>query len=81
MKSHMKKIGLMAAAAVFFLLGVVGLLIPVIPQIPFFIMSVLCLSMASGRFKRWLVGTNLYQKHLKSHVEKHPKLSEFLHET
>ena len=76
----MRKIVLIIVSIVFFILGIVGLLIPVIPQIPFFILGILCLSAASTRFKRFLVGTDLYQKHLKEHVEKNEKLAEFLNE-
>jgi uncharacterized membrane protein YbaN (DUF454 family) len=39
-------------AAVFFVLGVIGLLIPVVPQIPFFIMSVFFLSLVFPRVRR-----------------------------
>ncbi len=74
----MRKIALIIASILCFILGIVGLLIPVIPQIPFFILAVLCLSAASTRFKSFLVGTSLYQKYLKKHVEKHERISEFL---
>ena len=76
----MRKIALIIASVICFILGVIGLMIPVIPQIPFFILGVVCLSAASTRFKRFFVGTTLYQKHLKEHVEKHEKLAEFLNE-
>ncbi len=76
----MRKIALIIASIICFILGIVGLLIPVIPQIPFFILSVLCLSAASTRFKRFFVGTSLYQKYFKEHVEKHEKLNDFLNE-
>jgi uncharacterized membrane protein YbaN (DUF454 family) len=42
----------LAWAAVFFLLGVIGLLIPIIPQIPFFVMSVFFLSMVFPGVRR-----------------------------
>ncbi len=74
----MKKIALIIAAIICFVLGIIGLLIPVIPQIPFFVLGVLCLSAASTRFKRFLVGTPFYQKHLKEHIDKHEKVAAFL---
>ncbi len=74
----MKKIALIIASIICFILGFIGLLIPVIPQIPFFVLGVLCLSAASTRFKRFLVGTSLYQKHLKEHIDKHEKVAAFL---
>jgi len=44
-------------AVLFFLLGVIGVLVPVMPQVPFFIMSVLFLSLVfpgvRRRLRRW----------------------------
>ena len=76
----MRKIVLLILGIVFCVLGLIGLLIPIIPQIPFFVLGLLCLSAASTRFKRYLLGTKLYQKHLQAHVEKHEKLAAFLQE-
>ena len=78
--TDMRKAALTIASIICFILGIVGLLIPVIPQIPFFVLGVLCLSAASTRFKQFVVGTPLYQKHIKEHVEKHEKLAAFLRE-
>ena len=39
-------------AAIFFLLGVVGLLLPIVPQIPFFVMSLFFLSLVFPRVRR-----------------------------
>ena len=76
----MRKIVLTIVSILCFVLGFIGLLIPVIPQIPFFILGVVTLSAASTRFKRFFVGTEIYQKHLKEHVDKHEKLAAFLNE-
>ena len=64
----------------FFVLGIVGLLIPVIPQIPFFAISVLLLAAASDKFKKFIVSSELYKKHLKKYVDKNEKLSEFMND-
>ncbi len=42
----------LAFAVFFFVLGVIGILIPVVPQVPFFIMSALFLSLVSPRLRR-----------------------------
>jgi uncharacterized membrane protein YbaN (DUF454 family) len=39
-------------AAVFFILGVIGVLIPIVPQVPFFIMSAFFLSLVFPRVRR-----------------------------
>lgn len=44
------------------LLTVVGILLPIVPQIPFFIATVYCFSKCSPKFKAWIEGTKLYAK-------------------
>jgi len=47
--------GLWLAAGLFFtLLGVIGLLLPVIPQLPFFLAAILCFMRCSTRFTGWM---------------------------
>jgi uncharacterized membrane protein YbaN (DUF454 family) len=41
-----------ALAVFFFILGVIGVLTPIMPQVPFFVMSLLFLSLASRRVHR-----------------------------
>ena len=74
----MKKVLLSISAVVFFVLGVIGLLIPVIPQIPFFVVSVLLMSAASARFRRALTQNGLYKKYLEKYVVDHPNLATML---
>ena len=44
----------MTAGVAFLILAVIGLLLPVIPQMPFFIASIICLVRCSKRFNDWL---------------------------
>ncbi len=76
----LKKTGLFLAGIVFFLLGLVGLLLPIVPQIPFFIAGCLCLAAGSERFRRWFTGTGFYTRHVAKFVRKHEKLADFLNE-
>jgi uncharacterized membrane protein YbaN (DUF454 family) len=49
--------GLWLAAGIFFgLLGIIGLLLPVVPQLPFFAASILCFMRCSNRFNGWMEG-------------------------
>src|ERR1700693_5653908 len=41
-----------AMAILFFIIGVIGVLVPIMPQVPFFVMSLLFLSLASRRVHR-----------------------------
>jgi hypothetical protein len=47
--------GLWLAAGLFFvLLGIIGLMLPVVPQLPFFLAAALCFARCSKRFNAWL---------------------------
>lgn len=66
---------------VFFRLAVVGLILPVIPQIPFFVLSFMFLAGASRHFRKFIVSTKIFNKFLKGYVDKHPKIAAFFYET
>ncbi|HEY6929738.1 MAG TPA: DUF454 family protein [Thermoanaerobaculia bacterium] len=55
----------LAWAAVFFVLGVIGVLVPIMPQVPFFIMSVLFLSLVFPSVRR----------RLRRFLHRHPKIA------
>lgn len=65
---------------VFFRLAVVGLILPVIPQIPFFVLSFMFLAGASRHFRKFIVSTKIFNKFLKGYVDKHPKIAAFFYE-
>jgi uncharacterized membrane protein YbaN (DUF454 family) len=47
--------GLWLAAGLFFtVLGVTGLLLPVVPQLPFFLAAIICFMRCSNRFNGWM---------------------------
>ncbi len=65
---------------VFFRLAVVGLILPIIPQVPFFVLSFMFLAGASRHFSKFIVSTNIFNKFLKGYVDKHPKIAAFFYE-
>jgi uncharacterized protein len=52
--AHRRKARHLLFALFFFILGVIGILIPVVPQVPFFVMSALFLSLVFPRLRRRL---------------------------
>jgi hypothetical protein len=47
--------GLWLASGMFFLLlGIIGLLLPVVPQLPFFLAAIICFMRCSVRFTAWM---------------------------
>ena len=49
-------------------LGTVGILLPILPTVPFYMATLLCFAKSSQKLHDWFVGTNLYKKHLDSFV-------------
>ncbi len=51
-------------------LGTIGVFLPILPTVPFYLATVFCFSQSSRKLHDWFLGTELYKKHLKSFVEK-----------
>lgn len=51
-------------------LGCVGVVIPILPTVPFFLVTVFCFANSSQKLHDWFVSTRLYKKHLESFVKK-----------
>lgn len=49
--------------------GAVGIVLPILPTVPFFMATVFCFAKSSKRLHDWFIGTNLYKKHLDSFVK------------
>ena len=50
-------------------LGSVGIVLPILPTVPFLMATVFCFAKSSRRLHDWFVSTNLYKKHLDSFVK------------
>ena len=50
-------------------LGSVGIVLPILPTVPFYMATVFCFAKSSKRLHDWFLGTNLYKKHLDSFVK------------
>lgn len=50
-------------------LGVIGIILPILPTVPFFMATVFCFAKSSKRLHGWFIGTNLYKKHLDNFVK------------
>jgi hypothetical protein len=51
-------------------LGCIGVVLPILPTVPFFLVTAFCFANSSQRLHQWFLGTNLYRKHLESFVQK-----------
>ncbi len=64
------KIILIAAGCICLALGTVGIVLPILPTVPFYMATAFCFAKSSERLHRWFVSSGVYQKHLQSFVEK-----------
>ena len=51
-------------------LGSVGIVVPIIPTVPFYLLAAYCFAHSSQRLHQWFLSTDLYKKHLESYVQK-----------
>lgn len=51
-------------------LGTIGVVLPILPTVPFYLATLFCFAKGSEKLHTWFLDTKLYEKHLKSFVEK-----------
>ena len=51
-------------------LGTVGIVLPILPTVPFYMATVFCFAKSSKKLHNWFISTKLYRKHLDSFVKK-----------
>lgn len=49
-------------------LGTVGVVLPILPTVPFYMATLFCFAKSSEKLHSWFLGTSLYKKHLDSFV-------------
>ena len=50
-------------------LGTVGVVLPILPTVPFYMATVFCFAKSSEKLHTWFLTTGLYKKHLDSFVQ------------
>lgn len=69
MKNNPIKIVWIALGFISLALGTVGIVLPILPTVPLYMLTVFCFTKSSKRLHDWFVGTGLYKKHLESFVQ------------
>lgn len=52
-----------------FVLGGIGVILPILPTTPFLLVAAFCLTRSSQRVNDWFINTRLYKNHLDSYVQ------------
>ena len=67
----MKKYFYLSLGSLSFALGTAGIVLPVLPTVPFYLLSAYSFSKSSPRLHQWFLQTTLYQNHLADYVKGH----------
>ncbi|MBR2668411.1 MAG: YbaN family protein [Solobacterium sp.] len=67
---NIKRIIFMSLGLICFGLGTVGVVLPILPTTPFYLLTVFFFANSSEKLHTWFLGTELYKKHLDSFVKK-----------
>lgn len=70
-KVIIKKLILVVLSVLFFALGIIGLVLPIVPQVPFFILSLICIVLLSKKLYHKVVGSKFYTNKCVPHIRKH----------
>ena len=66
MKKNPFKILWMITGFICLCLGTIGVILPILPTVPFYMATAFCFAKSSERLHGWFVNTGMYQKHLAS---------------
>lgn len=67
--SSMKRYFYLTLGCLFFAIGMIGTVVPILPTTPFLLVTLSCFAKSSNRFHSWLIKSKIYEKHLASFVE------------
>lgn len=65
----MKKIIYIVVGCIGVGLGAVGVVLPILPTVPFLLLAAFCFAGSSEKLNHWFTGTKLYKKNLESYVK------------
>lgn len=67
---QLKRLIFLILGIICLILGSIGIVLPILPTVPFFCATLFCFANSSQKLHDWFLGTNLYKKHLESYVQK-----------
>lgn len=66
---RLKKALLVVVGCISLALGAIGAVIPILPTVPFLMLSAFCFAKSSEKLHSWFISTKLYKKNLESFIK------------
>ncbi len=66
--NRIKKIIFVIVGFISLLLGVIGIVLPILPTVPFLLLTSYCFARGSNKFETWFKSSKIYKKYLESFI-------------
>lgn len=66
-----KKILFIVIGCISLALGTIGVVLPILPTVPFYLLTAFCFANSSQRLHDWFLGTTLYKKYIGTYLRRH----------
>lgn len=67
--NKVKKFIYITIGLIAFVLGAIGVVLPILPTTPFLLLASFCFAKGSDRFNNWFTNTKMYKNHLENFVQ------------
>lgn len=67
---HLKKAFFIALGCVSLALGTIGIVLPILPTVPFYLLTAFCFANSSERLHDWFIHTTVYEKYIGSYFRR-----------
>ena len=67
---HLKKAFFIALGCVSLALGTIGIVLPILPTVPFYLLTAFCFANSSERLHDWFIHTTVYKKYIGSYFHR-----------
>ena len=67
---HLKKAFFIALGCVSLALGAIGIVLPILPTVPFYLLTAFCFANSSERLHDWFIHTTVYKKYIGSYFRR-----------
>lgn len=66
-----KKMLFIVVGCISLALGTIGVVLPILPTVPFYLLTAFCFANSSKRLHDWFLGTTLYKKYIGTYLRRH----------